>query len=184
MMSNINPMCDGTSGNKGVVDPNDLMRATDEQVRALVWWIVNEYNHFEIDEMDDDEFNKYFEDYVADLKAHPHDVGFLFTTFDDEDDDGNYIDEHEIQISMDLCRMVWMVFVDSILIHEEEIIEEDFDLDSASFQYVYEYFMRDARDFMDEHRDELMYLETSPDCTAEEEKRFIEAIESAARYQG
>lgn len=118
----------GSSDNKGDVY---TIRATDEQLSKVAEYLANE-------------FDEDYDEQLAEIKARPDDVGLLYTTFDEYDEHDEYVGEHDIQISADLCRLMYVVYVDAVKIHEEAICEDDYDW--LNFDSLYEYFIDIARD--------------------------------------
>lgn len=125
-----NSMSIGSTDNKEEVC---TIRATDEQISKIAEYIS-------------DEFNEDYDEQVASIKANPSDVGLLYTTFDEYDENDEYVEEHDIQICADLCRLVYVVYVDAVKIHEETICEDDYDW--LDFQSLYDYFVDIAREHL------------------------------------
>lgn len=129
---------------------NDVIRASEEQMRTLAELLVSEYGG--ADRKEGETYEEAYErevlDHIEEMHKDPHNVGVLYTTFDEEDEDGNYIDEHDIQINIDICRMVNKVYVDWVLVYEEDMADED--MTEFNFDGWYSYFVDIARDHMPE----------------------------------
>lgn len=156
-MSNNKPMCDDTLANKG--EEQLQIRATDEQIRAIVDFQNGEYGYC------DEEIE------VAKIKSNPHYVGLVYTTFDDDevDEDGDVI-EHELQVSVNLCDMKWLVFCDNVLVYTEDLDgDELLDLDWSS---IFEAFVGYASESIP--TDEQKENEHNP--YMDEHRKLVEAI--------
>lgn len=142
---------------------NDVIRASEEQMRTLAEHLIEEYRFDYLDN-----YEEMVADQIEEMRRDPHDVSILYTTFDEVTDDDEYI-EHEIQISMDLCKMINKVYVDNVFVYAEDIVESDFEF---NFDGFFSYFLpyaeeniptdemkaREQNKYMDEHRKLIEHL--------------------------
>ena len=163
-MSNNKPMCDDTLANKGVAEPralwNEHINATPEQVFRIVQYLS-------------DEFNQDFNDEFFDLMKKPDDVGLMYTTFDEFDENDELVAGHEYQISLDLISMTFKVYTDNVFVHHEPFGDDD--LRDFDFDSLYNRFLDIAYDLIP--TDEQIANEQNP--YMDEHRKLVEAVKKS-----
>jgi hypothetical protein len=157
-------MCDDTLANKGAVDPDRKIKASDEFIRAIAQYSC-------------DEFGGDLDDEIERILNRPELVSLLYTTFesgleDDVDEDDDPID-HELQISVDLINMKWLIYSDNVLVWTEDLDNDD--LGMLDWSTMFDTFASYACEMIPD--DEQIANEHNP--YMDEHRKLLEAVKKS-----